>query len=87
MKKMLGAVCAICGAAVLNAAQPHHECRSVVVLAERVMCPPPLFHQPDNPHRHPGPLEARSLTVSVSTSVAPSMPLAPGRFTTLPRST
>ena len=84
-KKKFGAVCAICGAAVLNAAQPHHECRGVVVQAERIVCPPPLFHQPDNPHKHPAPLEARGLTVTVSTSA--SVSISPRGFTTTPRST
>jgi len=56
-KKLLSAICAICGAAVVSAAQPHADCRPVVVKLGATACPLPLFHVPDNPHREPAPLQ------------------------------
>lgn len=69
-KKLVGGVCAICGAAILNAAQPHPDCRPVVVEARAIACPPPLFHQPDNPHRHPAHGEREFRIVVATTSVS-----------------
>lgn len=64
-KKIIGAVCAICGAALLNAGQPHSDCQPKVEL-----CAPAAKHLDDDQHRDPAPQRTRAVIEILASSTA-----------------
>jgi hypothetical protein len=66
-KKAMGAVCAICGAALLwNCVHPNVECR------REQLCEQPALHQDDVPQRKPAPVRTTGFVEHVTSASATS---------------
>ncbi len=50
--KLMASVNTISGLATIMNSVPHHECDRNIAI-----CSPPSIHQPDQPDRHPGPVQ------------------------------
>jgi hypothetical protein len=66
-KKLTGAFCAICGAAIACGGTHSIECKPRVE-----MCAPLAIHQPDAPHRDPAPIQTVQIIVAANTSTGTS---------------